>query len=115
MLAPILWWALPTGPDVPCPESPNASTYAWLPDNHYLLTKLLVLSLHLASILKTFGFPSLQSCYLPIGGVLHPAENFIQTKKQIEQAPSRNFVQQGQCPLPGNLIRVKLLKISFHL
>ncbi|KAJ9079530.1 hypothetical protein DSO57_1034614 [Entomophthora muscae] len=31
-LAPILWWALPTGPAVPCPKSPNASTYAWLPD-----------------------------------------------------------------------------------
>ncbi|KAJ9067720.1 hypothetical protein DSO57_1036279 [Entomophthora muscae] len=31
-LAPILWWALPTGPAVPRPESPNASTYAWLPD-----------------------------------------------------------------------------------
>ncbi|KAJ9065514.1 hypothetical protein DSO57_1018818 [Entomophthora muscae] len=31
-LAPILWWALPTGPAVPCPESPNASTYAWFTD-----------------------------------------------------------------------------------
>ncbi|KAJ9060941.1 hypothetical protein DSO57_1025573 [Entomophthora muscae] len=31
-LTPILWWALPTGPEVPRPESPNASTYAWLPD-----------------------------------------------------------------------------------
>ncbi|KAJ9084080.1 hypothetical protein DSO57_1027963 [Entomophthora muscae] len=31
-LAPILWWALPTGLAVPHPESPNASTYAWLPD-----------------------------------------------------------------------------------
>ncbi|KAJ9067722.1 hypothetical protein DSO57_1036281, partial [Entomophthora muscae] len=31
-LAPILWWALPAGPVVPCPKSPNASTYAWLPD-----------------------------------------------------------------------------------
>ncbi|KAJ9052810.1 hypothetical protein DSO57_1030466 [Entomophthora muscae] len=33
-LAPILWWALPTGLAVPCPKSPNASTYAWLPDTH---------------------------------------------------------------------------------
>ncbi|KAJ9050922.1 hypothetical protein DSO57_1009534 [Entomophthora muscae] len=32
-LAPILWWVLPTGPAVPHPELPNASTYAWLPDN----------------------------------------------------------------------------------
>ncbi|KAJ9064509.1 hypothetical protein DSO57_1029882 [Entomophthora muscae] len=31
-LAPILWWALPTGLAAPRPESPNASTYAWLPD-----------------------------------------------------------------------------------
>ncbi|KAJ9084486.1 hypothetical protein DSO57_1023948 [Entomophthora muscae] len=31
-LAPILWWALPTGLAVPRPESPNASSYAWLPD-----------------------------------------------------------------------------------
>ncbi|KAJ9055249.1 hypothetical protein DSO57_1005659 [Entomophthora muscae] len=31
-LAPILWRALSTGPTVPHPESPNASTYAWLPD-----------------------------------------------------------------------------------
>ncbi|KAJ9067734.1 hypothetical protein DSO57_1036159 [Entomophthora muscae] len=31
-LAPILWWALPAGSAVPHPESPNASTYAWLPD-----------------------------------------------------------------------------------
>ncbi|KAJ9076895.1 hypothetical protein DSO57_1021972 [Entomophthora muscae] len=31
-LASILWWALPTGPTVPCPEPPNASLYAWLPD-----------------------------------------------------------------------------------
>ncbi|KAJ9088511.1 hypothetical protein DSO57_1022384 [Entomophthora muscae] len=29
-LAPILWWALPTGPAVLRPESPNASTYTWL-------------------------------------------------------------------------------------
>ncbi|KAJ9080432.1 hypothetical protein DSO57_1025085 [Entomophthora muscae] len=26
--------ALPTGPAVPQPESPNASTYAWLPDRY---------------------------------------------------------------------------------
>ncbi|KAJ9059556.1 hypothetical protein DSO57_1001098 [Entomophthora muscae] len=32
-LAPILWWALPTGPVVPRPESPNASNYALLPEN----------------------------------------------------------------------------------
>ncbi|KAJ9048665.1 hypothetical protein DSO57_1032610 [Entomophthora muscae] len=31
-LAPILWWALPTGPTVPRPESLTASIYAWLPD-----------------------------------------------------------------------------------
>ncbi|KAJ9066377.1 hypothetical protein DSO57_1010119 [Entomophthora muscae] len=30
-LVPILWWSLPTGLAVPCPESPNAFTYAWLP------------------------------------------------------------------------------------
>ncbi|KAJ9068760.1 hypothetical protein DSO57_1025340 [Entomophthora muscae] len=29
-LAPILWWALPSGPAVFCPDSTNASTYAWL-------------------------------------------------------------------------------------
>ncbi|KAJ9088106.1 hypothetical protein DSO57_1026331 [Entomophthora muscae] len=29
-LAPILWWASPTGLAVPRPESYNASTYAWL-------------------------------------------------------------------------------------
>ncbi|KAJ9049176.1 hypothetical protein DSO57_1027448 [Entomophthora muscae] len=32
-LAPILWWALPTGPTVLCPESTNASIYAWLPES----------------------------------------------------------------------------------
>ncbi|KAJ9062999.1 hypothetical protein DSO57_1004631 [Entomophthora muscae] len=32
-LAPILWWALPTGSAQPHPELPNASTYAWFPDN----------------------------------------------------------------------------------
>ncbi|KAJ9051439.1 hypothetical protein DSO57_1004520 [Entomophthora muscae] len=32
-LAPILWWALPTGLAAPHPEPPNASTYDWLPDN----------------------------------------------------------------------------------
>ncbi|KAJ9061891.1 hypothetical protein DSO57_1016128 [Entomophthora muscae] len=31
-LAPILWWALPTGLAAPHPELPNASTYDWLPD-----------------------------------------------------------------------------------
>ncbi|KAJ9059325.1 hypothetical protein DSO57_1003527 [Entomophthora muscae] len=31
-LAPILWWALPTGLASPHPKPPNASTYAWLPD-----------------------------------------------------------------------------------
>ncbi|KAJ9066122.1 hypothetical protein DSO57_1012756 [Entomophthora muscae] len=31
-LALILWWTLPTGPAVPCPESPDASIYAWLPE-----------------------------------------------------------------------------------
>ncbi|KAJ9050090.1 hypothetical protein DSO57_1017594 [Entomophthora muscae] len=30
-LAPILWWALPSGPAVFQPEPTNASTYAWLP------------------------------------------------------------------------------------
>ncbi|KAJ9086149.1 hypothetical protein DSO57_1007264 [Entomophthora muscae] len=29
----ILWWALPTGLAAPCSESPNASTYAWLPES----------------------------------------------------------------------------------
>ncbi|KAJ9078888.1 hypothetical protein DSO57_1002124 [Entomophthora muscae] len=32
-LAPILWWALPTGLAVPHPKPPNASTYDWLPNN----------------------------------------------------------------------------------
>ncbi|KAJ9054023.1 hypothetical protein DSO57_1018745 [Entomophthora muscae] len=32
-LAPILWWALLTGSAQPHPEPPNASTYAWFPDN----------------------------------------------------------------------------------
>ncbi|KAJ9070960.1 hypothetical protein DSO57_1002176 [Entomophthora muscae] len=32
MLAPILWWALPSGPAVFRPKPTNASTYAWLPD-----------------------------------------------------------------------------------
>ncbi|KAJ9087573.1 hypothetical protein DSO57_1031822 [Entomophthora muscae] len=31
-LAPILWWALPSGPVVFQPKPINASTYAWLPD-----------------------------------------------------------------------------------
>ncbi|KAJ9082529.1 hypothetical protein DSO57_1003689 [Entomophthora muscae] len=31
-LAPILWWAFPTGLTAPRPKSPNASIYAWLPD-----------------------------------------------------------------------------------
>ncbi|KAJ9054774.1 hypothetical protein DSO57_1010649 [Entomophthora muscae] len=31
-LAPILWWALSAGSDVPHPEPPNASTYDWLPE-----------------------------------------------------------------------------------
>ncbi|KAJ9068507.1 hypothetical protein DSO57_1027940 [Entomophthora muscae] len=31
-LAPILWWALPTGPAVPCPEPPSDSTYDWISD-----------------------------------------------------------------------------------
>ncbi|KAJ9087564.1 hypothetical protein DSO57_1031985 [Entomophthora muscae] len=26
------YWALPTGPAVPCPKSINASTYAWFPE-----------------------------------------------------------------------------------
>ncbi|KAJ9058131.1 hypothetical protein DSO57_1015552 [Entomophthora muscae] len=33
-LAPILWWALPTGSVVLHPKSPNASTYAWLYDRY---------------------------------------------------------------------------------
>ncbi|KAJ9084920.1 hypothetical protein DSO57_1019252 [Entomophthora muscae] len=32
-LAPILWWALPAGLAQPHPKPPNASTYAWFPDN----------------------------------------------------------------------------------
>ncbi|KAJ9055433.1 hypothetical protein DSO57_1003930 [Entomophthora muscae] len=31
-LAPIIWWALPSGLAVFCPEPTNASTYTWLPD-----------------------------------------------------------------------------------
>ncbi|KAJ9067077.1 hypothetical protein DSO57_1002993 [Entomophthora muscae] len=38
-LAPILWWALPTGLAVLCPKSTNASTYAWLPDTIFYLLK----------------------------------------------------------------------------
>ncbi|KAJ9075361.1 hypothetical protein DSO57_1036940 [Entomophthora muscae] len=34
-LAPILWLALPAVLAAPRPELPNASTYAWLPDNIY--------------------------------------------------------------------------------
>ncbi|KAJ9078900.1 hypothetical protein DSO57_1002136 [Entomophthora muscae] len=33
-LAPILWWALPTGLAQPHPKPPNASTYAWFPDSY---------------------------------------------------------------------------------
>ncbi|KAJ9081753.1 hypothetical protein DSO57_1011347 [Entomophthora muscae] len=33
-LAHILWWVLPTGPVVPCPKSPNAYTYSWLPETY---------------------------------------------------------------------------------
>ncbi|KAJ9069017.1 hypothetical protein DSO57_1022894 [Entomophthora muscae] len=36
-LAPILWWALPSGLAVFCPEPTNASTYAWLPETQYKL------------------------------------------------------------------------------
>ncbi|KAJ9071355.1 hypothetical protein DSO57_1037764 [Entomophthora muscae] len=32
-LAPILWWALPAGSAQPHPEFPDASIYAWFPDN----------------------------------------------------------------------------------
>ncbi|KAJ9064068.1 hypothetical protein DSO57_1034316 [Entomophthora muscae] len=32
-LTPILWWALPTDLAVPFLEPPNASSYAWLPEN----------------------------------------------------------------------------------
>ncbi|KAJ9058366.1 hypothetical protein DSO57_1013032 [Entomophthora muscae] len=38
-LAPILWWALPTDLAVPCPESPNAFSYAWLPDIKEILAE----------------------------------------------------------------------------
>ncbi|KAJ9051065.1 hypothetical protein DSO57_1008328 [Entomophthora muscae] len=31
-LAPILWWALPTGSAAPHPKPPTASTYDWLPE-----------------------------------------------------------------------------------
>ncbi|KAJ9055104.1 hypothetical protein DSO57_1007595 [Entomophthora muscae] len=31
-LAPILWWALPSGPTIFQPEPNNASIYAWLPE-----------------------------------------------------------------------------------
>ncbi|KAJ9061268.1 hypothetical protein DSO57_1022324 [Entomophthora muscae] len=31
-LAPILWWALPTGLAAPHPKPPNASSYDWLPE-----------------------------------------------------------------------------------
>ncbi|KAJ9055539.1 hypothetical protein DSO57_1002834 [Entomophthora muscae] len=32
-LAPILWWPLPSGLAVFCPEPTNASIYSWLPDS----------------------------------------------------------------------------------
>ncbi|KAJ9069087.1 hypothetical protein DSO57_1022105 [Entomophthora muscae] len=31
--APILWWALPSGPAVFRPKPTNASNYAWIPDS----------------------------------------------------------------------------------
>ncbi|KAJ9076329.1 hypothetical protein DSO57_1027316 [Entomophthora muscae] len=37
-LAPILWWALPTGLAAPHPKPPNASAYDWLPDPQPSLT-----------------------------------------------------------------------------
>ncbi|KAJ9063912.1 hypothetical protein DSO57_1035961 [Entomophthora muscae] len=33
-LAPILWWAFPTGLTTPRPKSPNASINAWIPDTN---------------------------------------------------------------------------------
>ncbi|KAJ9088309.1 hypothetical protein DSO57_1024354 [Entomophthora muscae] len=48
-LAPILWWALPTGLAHPHPEPPNASTYAWFPDTTYAITVKYIL---LGSIIK---------------------------------------------------------------
>ncbi|KAJ9082142.1 hypothetical protein DSO57_1007166 [Entomophthora muscae] len=38
-LAPILWWALPSGLAVFLPELTNASTYAWLPGSWPLLSR----------------------------------------------------------------------------
>ncbi|KAJ9069176.1 hypothetical protein DSO57_1021319 [Entomophthora muscae] len=43
-LAPILWWALPTGLVVPCPKPPNASTYPWIPDTWGSLDLLYIFS-----------------------------------------------------------------------
>ncbi|KAJ9064722.1 hypothetical protein DSO57_1027419 [Entomophthora muscae] len=37
-LALILWWALPTFLAVPRPESPNFSSYAWLPEKTFKMT-----------------------------------------------------------------------------
>ncbi|KAJ9065406.1 hypothetical protein DSO57_1019994 [Entomophthora muscae] len=31
MLVPILWWVLPTGPEVPLPMSATAPCHTWLP------------------------------------------------------------------------------------
>ncbi|KAJ9083599.1 hypothetical protein DSO57_1033074 [Entomophthora muscae] len=46
MLAPILWWALPSGLAVFCPKPTNASTYAWLPDTTHHLTLTVAPSLN---------------------------------------------------------------------
>ncbi|KAJ9074084.1 hypothetical protein DSO57_1009680 [Entomophthora muscae] len=73
-LAPILWWALPSGLAAPHPEPPNASAYDWIPDsigNNMSLPILGVLQQSLGLLVLGLGLLHFAPALVTYLGLLH--------------------------------------------
>ncbi|KAJ9060804.1 hypothetical protein DSO57_1026852 [Entomophthora muscae] len=80
-LAPILWWALPSGPAVFQPKPTNASTYAWLPDTQENPnTALLVLR---ARINCGMGFSPSILVFGTLNGLSRKLQNTVSRKPPL--------------------------------
>ncbi|KAJ9072267.1 hypothetical protein DSO57_1029341 [Entomophthora muscae] len=96
-LAPILWWALPTGLAVPHPKLPNASAYDWLPDNKDLEAAFATLAQHklLAKPSKCQFFPGAAVLLRP-----HSLKRWHYTQQSEDPGHLQNAATQRQVGTP---------------
>ncbi|KAJ9083836.1 hypothetical protein DSO57_1030612 [Entomophthora muscae] len=92
-LAPILWWALPSGPAVFIPKPTNASAYAWFPDNQDL-----VLLLSPGATADSVFRATVWTWLLVLGTIGFEGQNLVYSKAYCE---SDNY--EGKAPDEGNI------------